>query len=110
MRFGINDVTTDKATGRVVEGDPNKVEEATELWTFRRDQGGAVESLGDPAGLKRRTCMKRKRPVRTGRFFASDGAIIPLPAAPACEPSRTSSMIFVTKASRSPGLRLVMRP
>ena len=40
MRFGITDVMVDKATGRVVEGDPNKVEEATELWTFRRDQGG----------------------------------------------------------------------
>lgn len=40
MRFGITDVMTDRATGRVVEGDPSKVEEATELWTFRRDQGG----------------------------------------------------------------------
>ena len=40
MRFGITDVMTDRTTGRVVEGDPNKVEEATELWTFRRDQGG----------------------------------------------------------------------
>ena len=40
MRFGITDVMVDKASGRVVEGDPNKVEEATELWTFRRDQGG----------------------------------------------------------------------
>jgi predicted lipid-binding transport protein (Tim44 family) len=40
MRFGITDVMVDRATGRVVEGDPNKVEEATELWTFRRDQGG----------------------------------------------------------------------
>jgi predicted lipid-binding transport protein (Tim44 family) len=40
MRFGITDVMVDRATGRVVEGDPNKVEEATELWTFRREQGG----------------------------------------------------------------------
>jgi predicted lipid-binding transport protein (Tim44 family) len=40
MRFGITDVMTDRATGNVVEGDPNKVDEATELWTFRRDQGG----------------------------------------------------------------------
>ncbi|MBB3017888.1 putative lipid-binding transport protein (Tim44 family) [Microvirga lupini] len=40
MRFGITDVMVDRASGRVVEGDPNKVEEATELWTFRRDQGG----------------------------------------------------------------------
>ena len=41
MRFGITDVMVDRASGRVVEGDPNKVEEATELWTFRRDQGGS---------------------------------------------------------------------
>jgi len=41
MRFAITDVLVDRATGRVVEGDPNKVEEATELWTFRRDQGGS---------------------------------------------------------------------
>jgi predicted lipid-binding transport protein (Tim44 family) len=41
MRFGITDVLADRTTGRVVEGDPNKVEEATELWTFRRDQGGS---------------------------------------------------------------------
>ncbi|MBB4039157.1 putative lipid-binding transport protein (Tim44 family) [Microvirga flocculans] len=41
MRFGITDVMVDKATGRVVEGDPNRVEEAVELWTFRRDQGGS---------------------------------------------------------------------
>jgi len=40
MRFGITDVMVDKATGKVVEGDPNKVDEAAELWTFRRDQGG----------------------------------------------------------------------
>jgi predicted lipid-binding transport protein (Tim44 family) len=40
MRFSITDVLLDKATGRVVEGDPSKIEDATELWTFRRDQGG----------------------------------------------------------------------
>lgn len=39
MRFSLIDVLTDKATGRVLEGDPSKPEEATELWTFRRDQG-----------------------------------------------------------------------
>ena len=43
MRFGITDVLLDRTTGRVVEGDPNKVEEATELWTFRRDNGGSWE-------------------------------------------------------------------
>ena len=40
MRFAHTDVTTEKATGRVVSGDPAKVIEATELWTFRRDRGG----------------------------------------------------------------------
>lgn len=40
MRYALTDVTTDKATGRVVEGDPSKPVEATEIWTFRRDQGG----------------------------------------------------------------------
>jgi predicted lipid-binding transport protein (Tim44 family) len=41
MRFSLVDVLTDKATGRVLEGDPSKAEEAREVWTFRRDQGGA---------------------------------------------------------------------
>lgn len=40
MRYALVDVTTDKATGRVVEGDPTMPSEATEIWTFRRDQGG----------------------------------------------------------------------
>jgi predicted lipid-binding transport protein (Tim44 family) len=40
MRFAMNEVTVDKATGRIVSGDPNTPVEATELWTFRRDRGG----------------------------------------------------------------------
>ncbi|WP_243371237.1 Tim44 domain-containing protein [Microvirga solisilvae] len=40
MRFSVVDVLTDKATGRVVEGDPSTPQEAREVWTFRRDQGG----------------------------------------------------------------------
>lgn len=40
MRFGLRDVMVDRATGRVVSGDPNRTTEATELWTFRRDGGG----------------------------------------------------------------------
>jgi len=40
MRFGLVDVTVDRATGRVVEGDPNRPSEATELWTFTRPLGG----------------------------------------------------------------------
>ena len=38
MRFGLRDWTTD-ATGRVVEGDPDRPTEATELWTFARERG-----------------------------------------------------------------------
>lgn len=40
MRYALTDVTTDKATGRVIEGDPAQTGEALEIWTFRRDQGG----------------------------------------------------------------------
>lgn len=36
MRFSIVDVTLDKASGRVVGGDPVRPSEATELWTFMR--------------------------------------------------------------------------
>jgi predicted lipid-binding transport protein (Tim44 family) len=39
MRFACRDVMLDRATGRVVEGDPTRPVEATELWTFRRDGG-----------------------------------------------------------------------
>lgn len=37
MRFALTDVTRDRATGRVVSGDDSRPTEATELWTFRRD-------------------------------------------------------------------------
>ncbi|QFU17260.1 Tim44 domain-containing protein [Microvirga thermotolerans] len=40
MRYSLVDVTAEKATGRVIEGDPARPVEATEIWTFRRDQGG----------------------------------------------------------------------
>lgn len=40
MRFGHRDWTTDRATGRVVEGSPDRPVEATELWTFIRPRGG----------------------------------------------------------------------
>jgi len=36
MRFSAIDVTKDRATGRIVAGDPVKPEESTEVWTFRR--------------------------------------------------------------------------
>ncbi len=37
MRFSMIDATLDRATGRVVSGDRTRPTEATELWTFRRD-------------------------------------------------------------------------
>ena len=40
MRFALTEATIEKASGRVVSGDPNRPVEATEVWTFRRDRGG----------------------------------------------------------------------
>jgi predicted lipid-binding transport protein (Tim44 family) len=40
LRFGLRDWTTDRATGRVVEGDLDRPTEATEVWTFVRPRGG----------------------------------------------------------------------
>jgi predicted lipid-binding transport protein (Tim44 family) len=40
MRFSLNDTMVDRASGRVVEGDPTHPQEAAELWTFRRSRGG----------------------------------------------------------------------
>jgi predicted lipid-binding transport protein (Tim44 family) len=40
MRFSLIDQTVERASGRVVEGDPVRPVEATELWTFRRAPGG----------------------------------------------------------------------
>jgi predicted lipid-binding transport protein (Tim44 family) len=37
MRFSLRDMLVERSTGRVVSGD--SPEEATEIWTFRRDQG-----------------------------------------------------------------------
>jgi predicted lipid-binding transport protein (Tim44 family) len=39
MRFSLNDVTRERAGGRIVAGDPSHPVEATELWTFRRHPG-----------------------------------------------------------------------
>lgn len=41
MRFSLVDWTVERATGRVVEGDPSRPTEVTELWTFRRPRGGS---------------------------------------------------------------------
>ena len=40
MRFELRDHVEELATGRVVEGDPQRPVEATEIWTFRRDDTG----------------------------------------------------------------------
>ena len=40
MRFSLIDTMVDRATGRVVSGNPQTPEISTELWTFRRDNGG----------------------------------------------------------------------
>jgi predicted lipid-binding transport protein (Tim44 family) len=40
MRYGLVDATLDRTTGRVVEGDRDNPTELTEIWTFRRDNGG----------------------------------------------------------------------
>jgi predicted lipid-binding transport protein (Tim44 family) len=39
MRFSLIDQTIERTSGRVVEGDPVRPTEATELWTFRRGPG-----------------------------------------------------------------------
>jgi predicted lipid-binding transport protein (Tim44 family) len=44
MRFSIVDVTLDKASGRVVDGDPARAAEAVELWTFTRPPGAGSQS------------------------------------------------------------------
>jgi predicted lipid-binding transport protein (Tim44 family) len=40
MTFTLIDTMVERASGRVVDGDPAKPGEATELWTFRRVSGG----------------------------------------------------------------------
>ncbi len=39
LRFSLHDWMVDRATGRVVEGDPARPQEVTEFWTFRRSAG-----------------------------------------------------------------------
>ena len=40
MRFNLRDLTIERASGRIVDGDASRLQEATELWTFRRDGRG----------------------------------------------------------------------
>lgn len=41
LRYESIDVMRDRGTGQVVEGDPNRLTETTEFWTFARQNGGA---------------------------------------------------------------------
>jgi predicted lipid-binding transport protein (Tim44 family) len=41
MRFSLIDQMIERASGRVVEGDPARPTQATELWSFRRAPGGS---------------------------------------------------------------------
>lgn len=40
MRYEIKDVTLERATERVVQGDPDRAVQVVEFWTFVRDRGG----------------------------------------------------------------------
>ncbi len=40
MRFAMTDVTTERATGKIVAGNASQPEETVEIWTFRRDGAG----------------------------------------------------------------------
>jgi len=43
MRFSLIDVMQDRASGRIVSGDPAKTEQATEVWTFVRPVGSGLQ-------------------------------------------------------------------
>ncbi|QIB36048.1 TIM44-like domain-containing protein [Ancylobacter pratisalsi] len=40
MRYELKDFVVETATGRVVQGDPERLGQATEFWTFTRSSGG----------------------------------------------------------------------
>ena len=40
MRFSLINALLEKVSGRVVKGDDKRPQEVTEVWTFRRDDGG----------------------------------------------------------------------
>jgi len=44
MRYAVVDVTEDRATGRIVSGDPTTPTQATQVWTFRRPAGAPPEA------------------------------------------------------------------
>lgn len=44
MRFSLIDVMLDRASGRILSGDPNVPDEATEVWTFVRPAGAGPDA------------------------------------------------------------------
>jgi predicted lipid-binding transport protein (Tim44 family) len=44
MRFALTDVLEDKASGKIVSGDPAQPTQSTEIWTFRRPSGTGPEA------------------------------------------------------------------
>ena len=44
MRFALVDVTEDRATGRIVSGEPTTPTQATQVWTFRRPAGAPPDA------------------------------------------------------------------
>jgi predicted lipid-binding transport protein (Tim44 family) len=42
MRFSLIDTMVDRATGKIVSGDPVTPQVSTEIWTFARHPGGAA--------------------------------------------------------------------
>lgn len=44
MRFSLIDVMLDRASGRIISGDPNVPDEATEVWTFVRPAGAGPDA------------------------------------------------------------------
>ncbi len=51
MRYALTDVTREKATGRVVEGDPNSDERNDRDLDLPPRKRRTLETVGDPAGL-----------------------------------------------------------
>ena len=43
LRFSLIDVMQDRASGRIVSGDPAKMDQATEVWTFVRPLGSGLQ-------------------------------------------------------------------
>ena len=85
MRFQMIDATHDQA-GRVVDGSPTEHVTATEVWTFVRVAGRALDPVGDPAGAVGRNTLQRgvgatgRDHGRASRQFGGTKSIIPAPA------------------------------